>query len=128
MGRPMTAPAYDEDSSISTRGTERNSTVYLGWTPIVAGAIVAAAVSSVFLAFGTGIGFSVASSSATWRDTSSILLLLAGLWLLLTSIASFGLGAYLVGVLRPTLGATMPHEVEFRDGVHGLVVWGIAIL
>jgi hypothetical protein len=52
---------------------------------------------------------------------------LAGL-LLLTSIASFGLGAYLAGVLWPTLGATSPHEVEFRDGVHGLLVYGIAIL
>jgi ABC-type branched-subunit amino acid transport system permease subunit len=54
-------------------------------------------------------------------------MLLAGL-LLLASIASFGLGAYLAGVLRPTLGATTPHEVEFRDGVHGLLAWGIAIL
>jgi hypothetical protein len=124
----MTSPAYDERSSISTRRTDEIWTVYLGWTPIVAGAIVAAAVSSVFLAFGTGIGLSVASSSATWRDTSSILALLAGLWLLVTSITSFGLGAYLAGVLRPTLGATTPHEVEFRDGVHGLLVWGIAIL
>lgn len=124
----MTTPAYDERSSISTRRTDKISAVYLGWTPIVAGAIVATAVSSVFLAFGTGIGLVVASSSATWRDTSSILALLAGLWLLVTSITSFGLGAYLAGVLRPTLGVTTPHEVEFRDGVHGLLVWGIAIL
>jgi hypothetical protein len=30
--------------------------------------------------------------------------------------------------LRPTLDAATPHEVEFRDGVHGLLVWGVAIL
>jgi hypothetical protein len=30
--------------------------------------------------------------------------------------------------LRPTVSAATPHEVEFRDGVHGLLVWGVAIL
>jgi hypothetical protein len=49
--------------------------------------------------------------------------LLGGLWLLLTSLASFGLGGYLAGTLRPTINAATPPEVEFRDGVHGLLVW-----
>jgi hypothetical protein len=56
-----------------------------------------------------------------------VLALLGGLWLLLTSLTSFGLGGYLAGILRPTLDAS-PHEVEFRDGLHGLLVWGVAIL
>jgi hypothetical protein len=124
----MTAPALRERPPASTNATDEIPALYLGWTPIVAGAIVAAAVSSVFVTFGTGMGLAVASSSATWRDTSSVLTLLGGLWLLLTSLASFGLGAYLAGVLRPTLAAATPHEVEFRDGVHGLLVWGLAIL
>jgi hypothetical protein len=124
----MTTPAGDERSSVSTFRTDEISVLYLGWTPIIAGAIVTAAASSVFITFGTGIGLAVASPSATWRDTSSILVLLGGLWLLLVSIASFGLGGYLAGVLRPTLRAATRHEVEFRDGVHGLLVWGVAIL
>jgi hypothetical protein len=124
----MAAHEYQEGPSVSSRGYDEISALYVRWTPIVAGAIVAATVSSVFLTFGTGIGLTVASPSATWRDTSSALILLGGLWLLLTSLASFGLGAYLAGALRPTLSAITPHEVEFRDGVHGLLVWGIAIL
>jgi hypothetical protein len=128
MDEPMTAPAYEERPSLSTSATDEISILYLRWTPIIAGAIVTAALSSVFLSFGTGTGLAVVSSSATWRDTSSLVVLLGGLWLLLTSLASFGLGAYLAGVLRPTLAATTPHEVEFRDGVHGLLVWGVAIL
>ena len=83
---------------------------YVQWSPILAGAIVAAAVSYVdfmhysseqvsfvLLSFGSGIGLAVASPSSTWRDTSAALAVVGGLWLLLTSLASFGLGGYLAG-------------------------------
>jgi hypothetical protein len=101
---------------------------YLHWSPIFAGAIVAAAISFVLVSFGSSIGLAVASPSSTWRDTSSVLALLAGLWLLLTSLASFGLGGYLAGHLRESWSAAPPDAVEFRDGIHGLLVWGLAIL
>jgi hypothetical protein len=100
---------------------------YLHWSPIVAGAIVAAAVSFVLLSFGSGLGLAVASPSSSWRDASSALALLGGLWLLLTSLAASGLGGYLSGRLRETWSTT-PEEVEFRDGIHGLLVWGLAII
>jgi hypothetical protein len=101
---------------------------YLHWSPIFAGAIVAAAVSFVLLSFGSGIGLAVASPSSSWRDTSSVLALLGGLWLLLTSLAAFGLGGYLAGSLREAWSAGTPDTVEFRDGIHGVLVWGLAIL
>jgi hypothetical protein len=101
---------------------------YLHWSPIFAGAIVAAAVSFVLLSFGSGIGLAVASPSATWRDTSPMLALLGGLWLLLTSLAAFGLGGYLAGSLREAWSTAPPDAVEFRDGIHGVLVWGLAIL
>jgi hypothetical protein len=101
---------------------------YLHWTPVLAGAIVAAALSFVLLSFGSAIGLAVASPSATWRDTSWTLAVLGGLWLLLTSLASFGLGGYLAGRLRESWRTAISHEVEFRDGIHGLLVWGLAIL
>ena len=125
----MATLVNQEAPSVAAPGTiEHSNFLYLGWTPIVAGAIAAAAVSSVLLTFGSAIGLAVVSPSATWRDTSSVLALLGGLWLLLTSLASFALGGYLAGALRPTVSAATPHEVEFRDGVHGLLVWGVAIL
>ena len=70
----------------------------------------------------------VASPSSTWRDTSSLLALLGGLWLLLTALAAFGLGGYLAGSLREAWSTAPPDAVEFRDGIHGLLVWGLAIL
>src|SRR6195256_3847114 len=104
------------------------SPAYLHWNPILAGAIAAAALSFVLLSFGAAIGLSVASPSSSWRDTSSALALLGGLWLLLTSLASFGLGGYLAGRLRESWSAAALDEVEFRDGIHGLLVWGLAII
>jgi hypothetical protein len=109
-------------------GTETRGWPHLYWTPVVAGAVAAAALSFVLLSFGSSIGLAVASPSPSWRDTSWILALLGGVWLLLASLASFGLGGYLAGRLRPAWGGAQTHEIEFRDGIHGLVVWAMAIL
>jgi hypothetical protein len=116
-----------DDSLIDTDPAFSRPT-YLHWSPIFAGAIVAAAVSFVLLSFGSGIGLAVASPSSTWRDTSSVLALLGGLWLLLTSLTAFGLGGYLAGSLREAWSTAPPEAVEFRDGIHGVLVWGLAIL
>jgi hypothetical protein len=107
---------------------EKKSVAFIDWTAAFAGAFVAAALSFVLLSFGTAIGLAVASPSSTWRDTSSVLALLGGLWLLLASLASFGLGGYIAGNLRSPWAPALPHQIEFRDGIHGLLVWGIAIL
>jgi len=92
------------------------------------GALVAAALSFVLLAFGSALGLAAASPSSSWRDTSAIFTLVSGLWLLLTALASFGLGGYLAGRLRIPLRPHSRDEVEFRDGIHGLLVWAIAVL
>jgi hypothetical protein len=94
---------------------------YLHWSPIFAGAIVAGMISFVLISFGSGTGLAVASPSSTWRDTSSVLALLGGLWLLLTALAAFGLGDYLAGSLREAWSTAPPDAVEFRDGIHGLL-------
>ena len=119
---------------------------HLQWSPVIAGAICAAALSFVLLSFGTALGLGVASPRTTWRDTSALLALVSGIWLLLTSLAAFGLGGYLCGRLLAPWGATSSAEddlavrdeaggrarlrdaVDFSDGVYGLLVWGVAIL
>ena len=102
--------------------------MYISWGAVIAGAIAASALTFVLITFGAAIGLAIASPSATWRDTSVALALLSGLWLLLTGIASFALGGYLAGRLRATGDSTTADEVELRDGLHGLLVWGLAIL
>ena len=103
--------------------------VQLHWGPVFAGAIVATAVSFVLLAFGSGIGMSVSSSAPTWRNASPGLGMLSGLWVMLIALASFALGGYMAGRFRTrnTPGARAD-EVEFRDGMHGLMVWALAVI
>jgi hypothetical protein len=47
--------------------------------------------------------------------------------LVLTAVGSFALGGYIAGRIRSTW-QTNPDEVHFRDGLHGLVVWSIAVI
>ncbi|MBV8505312.1 MAG: hypothetical protein JOZ11_05815 [Alphaproteobacteria bacterium] len=102
---------------------------FLQWTPVVAGAFVAAAVSVILIAFGSAIGFSIASSSPTWRDASPALAVASGLYLLLTALVSFGFGGYVAGRLRERWSTSAHTDiVEFRDGTHGLLAWAIAVV
>jgi hypothetical protein len=97
------------------------------WKPALVGALVAAALAFVLHAFAAAIGLAVSSSAPTWRDSSAILQLLSGLYLVLVAIIAFGVGGYLAGRLRePVIGPE--DEVEFHDGAHGLLVWAIAMV
>jgi hypothetical protein len=118
----MVDPPANRPDAITT------GSLYISWPAVIAGAIVAAALWFVLMTFGAAIGLAVASPSATWRDTSVALLLLSGLWILLTSLASSSVGGYLAGRMRATWGSSAADEVDFRDGVHGLLVWGLGIL
>jgi hypothetical protein len=100
---------------------------YLGWTPAIAGALIATALSAVLIAFGTAIGLGVASSAPTWRDASVALWLLSGIYLILVSLVSFGLGGYVAGRIRTTMPAA-DGDIEFRNGLHGLAAWAIAVV
>lgn len=100
---------------------------YLEWTPAVAGALIATALSAVLVAFGSAIGLGVASSAPTWRDASVALWLLSGLYLIMVALVSFGLGGYVAGRIR-TGAPSDVSDVEHRDGIHGLAAWAIAVV
>ena len=82
---------------------------YLNWTPVILGALVATALSSILLAFGASIGLGISSTAPTWRDASAALWLLSGLYLILQAAVDVA-------------------EVEHRDGLHGLAAWAIAVV
>ena len=104
-------------------------TDFVHWTPVIAGALVASALSLVLIAFGASLGLSVASAAPTWRDTSPTLTVLSGLYLVLTALVSFGFGGYVAGRLRATWDPELHREfVEFRDGTHGLLSWALAVV
>jgi hypothetical protein len=101
---------------------------YVGWTPVVLGALVAAAFSLILLTFGATIGLAVTSTAPTWRDASAALALLSGLYLIVQAAVSFGVGGYIAGRIRTGIVDPDPVETERRDGLHGLAVWAIAVV
>jgi hypothetical protein len=100
---------------------------YVHWGPAMAGALVTAAVSVVLMSFASAIGLMVVSPSPTWRDTSVRLALLSGTWIIVATVSAFGIGGYLAGRVRSTWKTT-DDEIDFRDGVHGLLVWAIGVV
>ncbi len=100
---------------------------YIHWGPVIAGAVVAAAVWSVLMAFASAVGLMIVSPSPTWRDTSVWLAVLSGFWIIVVTVGAYALGGYLAGRVRSTWRAS-EDEVEFRDGAHGLLVWAVGVV
>jgi hypothetical protein len=100
---------------------------YLQWSPIIAGALAATALSLILMAFALAVGLGVSSTAPTWRDASVALWILSGLYLIFQAIVSFGFGGYIAGRIRRS-AAGPADAVEIRDGVHGLAVWALAVV
>jgi hypothetical protein len=101
---------------------------YLRWSPVIAGALAATALSLILVTFAAAVGLGVSSTSPTWRDASAALWILSGIYLILQAIVSFGFGAYIAGRIRDSAVAGPSEEVETRDGIHGLAVWALAVV
>jgi hypothetical protein len=98
------------------------------WSPVIAGALAATALSFILVTFAAAVGLGVASSAPTWRDASAALWILSGIYLILQAVLSFALGGYIAGRLATGLAASPADDVENRDGVHGLAVWAVAVV
>ena len=79
------------------------------------------------MTFAAAIGLAVTSASPTWRDTSVGLTVLSGAWVLFSAVGSFAVGGYIAGRVRSRWEAPVD-EIHFRDGLHGLLSWGLAII
>ncbi|MDB5439477.1 MAG: hypothetical protein JWM33_1904 [Caulobacteraceae bacterium] len=100
---------------------------YLQWGGVFAGALIAGAIFFVLISFGAGLGLSVAPSAGNWRSPTVMFSVLSGVWVLAATLGAMSAGGYVAGRMRSRWHVTHTHEVEFRDGVHGLVVWALAI-
>jgi hypothetical protein len=100
---------------------------YVEWAPVIAGAVLAGAISFVLLTFGTAIGLSLLSPYAGQsygRAAASV----AALWGLVVPIGSLLIGGYIAGRMRAPREGADEAETEFRDGLHGALVWGVSVL
>jgi len=118
------------ETEMNTLAAERpaDSGWTLQWTPVVAGAFVACAVSSILITFGATVGLGVSSASPTWRDASVALSVLSGIYLVLQALISFGCGGYFAGRCRIPYEVGITEQTEKRDGFHGVASWALAVI
>lgn len=100
---------------------------YVDWPAIFAGAVVAVAIAMLMAGFGTALGLSSITLDGT-DQSSTFELVLTALWLVLTLIAAYLAGGYIAGRMRRRVEAATADEITTRDGINGLVVWGLGTI
>lgn len=101
---------------------------YVDWAAVIAGTVLASAISLVLLTFGAAIGLSLVSPFERQGASGPVFAIALALWVLWVVVSSFLAGGYLAGRMRRRAWDATAHEVEMRDGAHGLTVWALGIL
>ncbi len=85
----------------------------------------------ILVGFGAAVGLGVSSTSPTWRDSSAVLALLSGLYLILQAIIELCLWRVHRRPVHPAGGRAYDHRRMTATGatdLHGLVSWALAVL
>lgn len=99
---------------------------YVDWAAILGGGAVALGVGSVFAAFGAALGLS--TISAEGDGGFDIMLIVSAVWIVVSLVASYMTGGYITGRMRRRVDKAGADEVTVRDGVNGLIVWGLGMV
>lgn len=102
------------------------ATSFVVWSAVLAGAVLAAAISFVLLTFGTAIGLSTTSPWPNSGLSATIVAALAILWVMMQQIGAFMVGGYVAGRMR-SRWSEAGDESDFRDGLHGGLVWAVGV-
>jgi hypothetical protein len=100
----------------------------VSWAAIAAGAVGAAALSLLLIAFGAGIGLSAISPWSDSGISAASFQIGTGIYLVIISVMSSAIGGYLAGRLRTKAVGLHTNEVFFRDTAHGFLAWAFATL
>lgn len=101
---------------------------YVEWSPVIAGAIGASAISFLLLTFGGAVGLTLTSPWPNEGVPAWAILFAVAWWSVMVQIGSFFAGGYLAGRMRTRWADATLHEVRFRDGTHGFTVWAVGVL
>lgn len=100
---------------------------YVDWPAIFAGTVVAVAIGVLLTTFGAALGLSTITLDGT-DGGSTFEIVLTAVWLLLTLIAAYLAGGYIAGRMRRRVETASRDEITTRDGINGLVVWGLGTI
>jgi hypothetical protein len=100
---------------------------YIDWAAVFGGGVVAVAVGSVFAGFGAALGLSTISAEPG-EGSFNVMVIVSAVWIVLSLVASYATGGYIAGRMRRRIDKASADEVTARDGINGLVVWGLGIV
>ena len=118
--------ALAEDRPVLAAGDSDHS--YIDWPAIIAGTVLATAISFVLMTFGSAIGLTLTSAYEGRGMTLFWFAIAAALWMLWVQISSFMAGGYLTGRMRRRNYDATEYESDIRDGSHGLIMWAVCVL
>ena len=125
----MTIDAPAGVAVVETTSTNRDQSSYVDWPAIIAGIVLASAISLVLISFGSAVGLNFLDFGYGDGPNPIFVGIAAASWFLWVQISSFMAGGYLTGRLRRRYFDANEDESDLRDGAHGLLVWaGAAIL
>lgn len=100
----------------------------VSWGAIAAGAVGAAALALLLIAFGAGLGLSAVSPWSDSGVSASTFKTGTGIYLVIVAVMSSAVGGYLAARLRTKWVGVHSQEVFFRDTAHGFIAWAFATL
>ncbi len=101
-----------------------DTTAYVDWAAVLAGVFVSTASALLLAGVGAALGLSLRPDDTSAETVG----LAAAVWLGLITLYAAGVGGYISGRLRVNNSNSPEDEISFRDGVNGLVVWGLGII
>lgn len=119
----LSAPTFEQppERTLQTNG-------YIEWGPVLAGGLLAAALSFVFLTFLSAIGLSMTSPWPNAGMSAGTTGMVAVFFIIAQQIGSFVAGGYIAGRMRSPYGEVDASETDFRDGLHGGLVWALGVV
>ena len=100
----------------------------VSWSAVAAGAVTAAALTLLLVAFGAGLGLSAVSPWSGSGVSGSTFKIGTGIYLLVVAVMASAVGGYLAARLRSPWTGIHTNEVFFRDTAHGLISWAFATI
>jgi hypothetical protein len=125
MQADMQVAALDARDPVA--GAESASST-VSWAAIIAGAVVASALSLALIMLGAGLGLVSVSPWSTNNVSVTTFGVLAAAWFIAVQLFASGVGGYLAGRLRTRWVTVHTDEVYFRDTAHGLLVWALSAI
>ena len=98
----------------------------VSWGAVIAGAVIAAALTITLVTGGAGLGFLAVSPWQNQGASGTSIAISTILWLFVTQIIVYGIAGYVTGRLRTKWTDVRSDEIYFRDTAHGFLVWALS--